>query len=279
MQNFKLYNGFELPPIGYGTYKSPDGPVCANGVKHAIKTGYKLIDTAYFYANEVSVKRGIDASNVCPDDILITTKLWNDYHGYDNALKFFDVSAKNLGREVVDLYLIHWPIPYKHRGDWKTVLPETWSAFEKLYKDGRVRAIGVCNCLPHHLDVIADKAEFLPMVNQIEFHIGFTQDETVKYCKENNIILEAWAPIAKAEALDVDDVLQAAKNHGKTAAQVYIRYCIQKGLIPLPKSVTPSRIEENFDVFDFELTDVEMSVLDKITAVGKFGSDPDNLKF
>lgn len=279
MLQYILNNGVKMPPIGYGTYKTPDGAVCVEGVKHALKTGYRLIDTAYFYANERSVKEGIIDSKISHNDIFLTTKLWNTGHGYDNALRAFDVSENNLGKNAVDLFLIHWPVPLAHRDDWTKVLPDTWRALERLYKDGRVRAIGVCNCLPHHLDVIAQSATVLPMVNQIEFHIGYTQNETVEYCKNNNIAVEAWAPLARAKAFDTPEVRKVVCSSGKTAAQVLVRYCIQKGVIPLPKSVNSSRIEENFDVFGFELNSGEMAQLDGITDVGRLGSHPDELKF
>lgn len=278
--NYKtLYNGVKIPEIGYGTYKTPAGDICENGVRTAIETGYRLIDTAAFYGNEKSVKDGIIDSNICRNDIFITTKLWNDDHGYDNTLRAFEKSLKNLGGDYIDLYLIHWPVPLKHRDDWQNDIKDTWRAFERLYDEKAVRAVGVSNFLPHHLDYLLANANVMPMVNQIEIHIGYPETETVNYCKDKGIAVEAWAPIAKAKAFDIPEIKHVAETTGKTPAQVLIRWCIDKGVIPLPKSVTPERIVENFNVSDFTLSEEETRILDGVTDIGRLGSHPDDCRF
>lgn len=278
MDHIRLNNGTDMPVIGYGTYKTPSGSVCVEGVRHAIETGYRMVDTAFLYGNEESVREGILSSGVDPDGIFLTTKLWNDSHGYDAALRAFDRSAENLRGLKIDLYLVHWPAPLAHREDWKTVLPDTWRAMERIYRDGRVGAIGVCNCLPHHLRAILDSCEVLPAVNQIEFHVGCTQDEAVQFSMKRGIVVQAWAPLSRARAFGLPEVRRVSEETGRTPAQVLLRYCMQKGTVPLPKSVTPSRIDENFDVFGFSLTESQIGLLDGITAVGRLGYHPDDCK-
>lgn len=274
-----LSNGVKIPEIGFGTYKTPPGELCAESVKTALKAGYRLIDTAAFYGNEASVNQGIIDSGICPNDIFITTKLWNTDQGYDNTLKAFDLSMKNLGRDVLDLYLIHWPVAFDFRERWQSTIKETWRAFEKLYNDGRVRAIGVSNFQIRHLKYLLSVCGTAPMVDQIEIHIGYPESDVVGFCTENGITVEAWAPLAKGRAFGLPELEKVARKTGKTPAQVLIKWCMQKGVIPLPKSVTPSRIYENFDVFDFELAPEDIEILDKINAVGRLGSHPDDCQF
>lgn len=274
-----LSNGVKIPSIGYGTYKTPAGEVCVDGVRKAVETGYRLIDTAAFYGNEESVKDGLIDSKVCRNDIFITTKLWNDDHGYDNALRAFEKSMKNLGLDYLDLYLIHWPIPLAHRDDWQKTVKETWKAFERLYDEKAIRSIGVSNFQERHLEYLLNNCNVAPMVDQIEIHVGYPETSVVDYCKAKNIAVEAWAPIANGKAFEIPVVKEVAARHGKTPAQVLIRWCMEKGVIPLPKSVTPSRIEENFDVFDFTLSARDVELLDGITEVGRLGSHPDSCNF
>lgn len=274
-----LSNGVKIPSIGYGTYKTPAGEVCVDGVRKAVEIGYRLIDTAAFYGNEESVKDGIIDSKVCRNDIFITTKLWNDDHGYDNALRAFEKSMQNLGLDYLDLYLIHWPIPLAHRDDWQKTVKETWKAFERLYDEKAIRCIGVSNFQERHLEYLLNNCNVAPMVDQIEIHVGYPETSVVDYCKAKNIAVEAWAPIAKGKAFEIPVVKEVAARHGKTPAQVLIRWCMEKGVIPLPKSVTPSRIEENFDVFGFTLSARDVELLDGITEVGRLGSHPDSCNF
>lgn len=276
---FKLRNGVEIPCVGFGTYLTPDGDTCVNSVKEALLAGYRHIDTAEFYANEESVGKALAESGISRDEVFVTTKLWNTNQGYDSALRHFDMSAKKLGLDTVDLYLIHWPMAKDFVADYPKTLLDTWRAFERLYEEGRVRAIGVCNCLKHHLKVIIDNSKVAPMVNQIEFHAGLVQKEAEEFSKLNGVVVEAWAPLCRGRAFGNHVLESIAAKHGKTQAQVLVRWCLDKGVLPLPKSVTPSRIRENIDVFDFALPADEIAAIETIEGVGRIGSNPDDAKY
>lgn len=276
---YELYNGVKIPCVGYGTYKTPDGEVCAEGVRIALENGYRHIDTAEFYANEKGVGEGIRRSGIPRDEIFVTTKLWNSHQGYDSTLYSFDESVKKLGTDTADLYLVHWPIANDLREKYPRHLLETWRAFEELYKSGRVRAIGVCNCLKHHLNVILGECEVKPMVNQIEYHYGFRDEETVAFSKDNGMIVEGWAPLCKGRFFGEEPLKSVAEKYGKTEAQILVRYILEHGALPLPKSVTPARIIENANVFDFELSDEDVKLLDSFEGVGRLGSHPDRVTF
>lgn len=276
---FKLRNGVEIPCVGFGTYLTPDGDTCVNSVKEALLAGYRHIDTAEFYANEESVGKALAESGISRDEVFVTTKLWNTNQGYDSALRHFDMSAKKLGLDTVDLYLIHWPMAKDFVADYPRTLLDTWRAFERLYEEGRVRAIGVCNCLKHHLKVIIDNSKVAPMVNQIEFHAGLVQKEAEEFSKQNGVVVEAWAPLCRGRAFGNHVLESIAAKHGKTQAQVLVRWCLDKGVLPLPKSVTPSRIRENIDVFDFALSADEIAAIETIEGVGRIGSNPDDAKY
>ncbi|MEG1985604.1 MAG: aldo/keto reductase [Clostridia bacterium] len=275
----KLNNGVEIPRIGYGTWRTPAGEVCKIGVDTAIKAGYRLLDTATVYANEQSVGEAIISNGITREELFVTTKLWNTDQGYDNTLKAFDLSMENLKLDYLDLYLIHWPIAFDFRDRWQTSVFESWRAIERLYLDGRVRAIGVSNFLARHLKYLLNNCKVAPMIDQIEFHIGLQQLETVEYARQNNLVVEAWSPICKAKAFDLPEVRAIMCRTGKTGAQILIRWCLQKGVIPLPKSVTLNRIFENINVFDFELTSNDMLMLDNVTEIGRLGSHPDECLF
>lgn len=276
---FKLRNGVEIPCVGFGTYLTPDGDTCVNSVKEALLAGYRHIDTAEFYANEESVGKALAESGISRDEVFVTTKLWNTNQGYDSALRHFDMSAKKLGLDIVDLYLIHWPMAKDFVADYPRTLLDTWRAFERLYEEGRVRAIGVCNCLKHHLKVIIDNSKVAPMVNQIEYHAGLVQKEAEEFSKQNGVVVEAWAPLCRGRAFGNTVLESIAAKHGKTQAQVLVRWCLDKGVLPLPKSVTPSRIRENIDVFDFALSADEIAAIETIEGVGRIGSNPDDAKY
>lgn len=276
---FKLRNGVEIPCVGFGTYLTPDGDTCVNSVKEALSAGYRHIDTAEFYANEESVGKALAESGISRDEVFVTTKLWNTNQGYDSALRHFEMSAKKLGLDTVDLYLIHWPMAKDFVADYPKTLLDTWRAFERLYEEGRVRAIGVCNCLKHHLKVIIDNSKVAPMVNQIEYHAGLVQKEAEEFSKLNAVVVEAWAPLCRGRAFGNPVLESVAAKHGKTQAQVLVRWCLDKGVLPLPKSVTPSRIRENVDVFDFALSADEIAAIETIEGVGRIGSNPDDAKY
>lgn len=276
--NKVLANGYKMPEIGFGTYLTPDGDVCAESVKIAIECGYRQIDTAEFYQNENGVKEGIRRSGIDRKELFLTTKVWNSHQGYDNTLKAFAGSLKKLGTDYVDLYLVHWPAPFPFRKEFPTKLLDTWRAFEKLYKEGVIKAIGVCNSLLHHLQPLLSECEVKPMVNQIEFHVGYIQQEAVDLSMKNKLIVQAWAPIARGNEFKKKLISDIAKKYGKTEAQVLIRYCIDKGTVPLPKSVHKERIAENINIFDFKLTVDEINKLDKYSG-NAYGSHPDTAEF
>ncbi len=273
---YTLSNGIKIPCLGFGTWQTPDGDVTINSVKYAIKEGYRHIDTAAVYGNEVSVGKAIAESGIDRKELFITTKLWNKDRGYDIALKAFEKSLKNLGLEYVDLYLIHWPA---NKADGTKINEETWKAFEKLYKEGLIKAIGVSNFLKHHLESLLQSAEIKPMVDQIEFHPGQMQYETVDYCKSNNIIVEAWSPLGTGKMLTNPQLKEIAGKYNKSVAQLCIRWCLQNNTLPLPKSVTPERIAENAVVFDFVISDTDMDTINNMPYIGGSGLNPDKVNF
>ncbi|MEW6622935.1 MAG: aldo/keto reductase [Bacillota bacterium] len=266
-----LNNGLKMPWFGLGVYKAQDGAEVENAVKAALEAGYRSIDTAAFYENEVGVGKAVRESGIHRQDVFITTKVWNSEQGYESTFKAFAESNRKLGLEYVDLYLIHWPVKGKYK--------ETWKALEKIYKEGLVRAIGVSNFQIHHLkDLMAD-SEFLPMVNQVEFHPRLTQKPLLKFCRETNIQLEAWAPLMRGQVLDDPVVVRLADKYGKTPAQIILRWDLQLQVVTIPKSIHRDRIIENAQVFDFELTSEEIRMLDGLNMDKRTGPDPDNFSF
>lgn len=275
-ETYALSNGVNIPCIGFGTWQTPDGQVAVDSVIHAIEAGYRHIDTAAAYNNEDSVGKAIAESGVDRKELFITTKLWNKDRGYDSALRAFDKSMRKLGLDYLDLYLIHWPAV---KGDGKKVNAETWKAFEKLYKEGRIKSIGVSNFLKHHLEDLKETAEVTPMVDQIEFHPGFMQSETLDYCKANQIVVEAWSPLGTGKMLSNPRLMEIAKKYDKSVAQLCIRWCLQNETLPLPKSVTHSRIIENAQVFDFNISDADMQAINHLPYIGGSGLNPDTVNF
>lgn len=264
-----LNDGVEIPQLGFGTWQIP-AEDAQSVVEHAIATGYRHIDTAAAYKNEEGVGAALKASGVSRDELFVTTKLWNADQGYDSTLKAFDASMEKLGLDVLDLYLIHWPTPARE------LYLDTWRAFEQLKADGRVRSIGVSNFQPAHLDALAAKSDVVPSVNQIELHPFLTQRALRDYHRDHGIHTEAWSPLAQGgELLKHDAVAEIAGRHGKTPAQAILRWHLQIGNIIFPKSVTASRVEENFDVFDFELSSEDLTVLEGLNKNERTGPDPD----
>ncbi len=273
---YTLANGVKIPVIGFGTWQSENGEIATNAVKAALKIGYRHIDTASAYGNEESVGNGLIASGVPRDQVFVTTKLWNKDHGYDETLSAFEKSMSRLKLDYLDLYLIHWPIPMERRDNWKDTFLGTWKAMIKLYKDGKIRAIGVSNCRPHHMDFLIENSDVVPMVNQIEYHPGFLQKEVIEYGKAHQMLIQAWSPLAQGRVFHLPLLHGLSEKYGKSIAQICLRWELQKGANPLPKSVTESRIRENFEVFDFELTDDEVRQIDELPETGATGYDPDN---
>jgi diketogulonate reductase-like aldo/keto reductase len=266
-----LHNGVEMPWFGLGVFKVEEGQQVEDSVKKAIHAGYKSIDTAAIYKNEQGVGKAIKESGVPREELFITTKLWNADQGYESTLKAFDESLEKLGLDYLDLYLVHWPVKGKY--------VETWKALEKLYKDGKVRAIGVSNFQIHHLQDILDVAEVKPMVNQVEYHPKLSQVELLNFCKENGIQLEAWSPLMQGELLQDGLLKEIAAIHNKSVAQVILRWDLQNGVVTIPKSVKENRIKENADIFDFELSQEEMQKIHALNENKRIGPDPDNFDF
>lgn len=266
-----LHNGIEMPWFGLGVFKVEEGQEVEASVKMAIHAGYKSIDTAAIYKNEEGVGKAIRESDVPREELFITTKVWNADQGYDSTLKAFDESMEKLGLEYLDLYLVHWPVKGKY--------VDTWKALEKLYKDGKVRAIGVSNFQIHHLQDILEVAEVKPMVNQVEYHPKLSQVELLNFCKENEIQLEAWSPLMQGQLLENEVLKEIAASHDKSVAQVILRWDLQNGVVTIPKSVKEHRIKENADIFDFELSGEEMQKIHGLNEDKRVGPDPDNFDF
>ncbi len=271
-----LSNGYGIPCVGYGTYRTPDGKVAEEAVKTALETGYRHIDAAAVYQNEVSVGKGIKESGVSRNDIFLTSKVWNTNRGYDKTMAAFEQTIKDLGVDYLDLYLVHWPANELNYGDqWKSVNASTWKAMEELYRSGKVKAIGVSNFLPHHLEALKETAQVMPMVNQIEIHPGQMQEEVQEYCRQNNIAIEAWAPLGAGAVLKNETLTALAGKYNKSVAQICLRWCVQHDVIPLPKSVTRERIQQNTEIFDFVISDEDMALIDAIPYCGGSGLNPD----
>ncbi|WP_172199810.1 aldo/keto reductase [Saccharibacillus qingshengii] len=267
----KLNNGVEMPWFGLGVWQVQDGEEAKDSVKAAIKAGYIGIDTAAAYKNEKSVGEAIRESGANRDDLFITSKVWNGDQGYDETLAAFDATMEKLGLDVLDLYLIHWPVQGKYK--------DTWRAMEKLYKDGRIRSIGVSNFQPHHLDDLLADAEVVPAVNQVEFHPLLTQNELLNYCAQKGIQVEAWSPLARGLLFDNEVVTGLGDKYGKSPAQILLRWVLDKGVVVLTRSVKESRIIENADLFDFTLTPEDVTALEALNKNQRTGPDPDNFDF
>lgn len=273
-----LSNGVGIPILGFGTYKMEDDEIVLNSVREAIKAGYRHIDTASFYKNEENVgngiREGLKHTGLKKKDIFVTTKVWNTEQGYENTLNAFNNSLQRLNMDYVDLYLIHWPVTKDYADTWQSRIKETWKAMEKLYKEGKIRAIGVSNFLVHHLEELMSNCEIKPMVNQIEFHPGHNQKETIKFCKKHEIVVEAWSPLGRGVILENEFLSEIAKRYNRTIAQICLRWIIQQGIVALPKSVTLERIKSNFEIFDFELSEEDMDKITNMEPAGYSGSDP-----
>lgn len=262
----RLVNGVEMPRLGLGTYKSTQGGDVERSVTAALEIGYRSIDTASLYANEEGIGAAIRASGVPRDAIFLTSKVWNSEQGYNTTLQAFDRSLKKLGTDYLDLYLVHWP---------RAETPETWKAIERLYAEGLVRAIGVCNHLQHHLEALMAMANVMPMIDQYEFHPWLQQPTLEAFCDTHSIAVEAWAPLMKGHVTDVPELVEIGALHGKSAAQVAIRWLLQHDVVTIPKSVHPDRVAENADVFDFELTDEQMAAINALDRGYRYGPEPD----
>ncbi|MGR6896937.1 aldo/keto reductase [Rummeliibacillus sp. BSL5] len=270
-----LYNGVKMPWFGLGVFKVEEGPDLVNAVKTAIKHGYRSIDTAAIYGNEEGVgqgiREGLKEAGISRDELFVTSKVWNDDLGYESTLEAYETSLKKLGLDYLDLYLIHWPVEGKYK--------DAWRALETLYKDGRVKAIGMSNFQIHHLEDLMKDAEVKPMINQVECHPRLTQKDLKSFCQEHGIQLEAWSPLMQGQLLDNPELKEIANKYDKSIAQIILRWDLQNGIVTIPKSTKEHRIVENASIFDFELTSEDMEQIDSLNQDHRVGPDPDNFDF
>ncbi len=273
----KLNNGIIIPPIGFGTWKLKNNDETVEIIKEAIGCGYRHIDTAFAYGNEETIGKGIKASNINRKELFITGKLWNDDRGYENIINACKRTIKNLNCEYLDLYLIHWPASKAVHDDWIEINNETWKAFEYLYEQGLVKAIGVCNFKVNQLEELIKVAKIKPMVNQIEFHIGAYNKDILDFCYKNDILVEAWSPLGSGKLFKVDELKDMALKYNVSVAQLCIKWCLQNNTLPLPKSKNIERIKNNLDVFDFEITKDDMDYLNNFRDVGNSGLDSETI--
>jgi 2,5-diketo-D-gluconate reductase A len=263
-----LHDGVEIPQLGFGVFQVPPDET-QSVVELALEAGYRHIDTAGAYRNEEGVGAAISASGLAREDVFVTTKLWNSQQGYDSTLEAFEVSLGRLGFDYVDLYLIHWPVPTEDR------FVDTWRAFERIHEEGRARTIGVSNFRIEDLERLERETETRPTVNQVELHPRFQQAELRRWHAEHGIATEAWSPLAQGELLDDEVIARVAERHGKRPAQAILRWHLQIGNVVIPKSVTPQRIRENLDIFDFELSKEEMSTIADLDSGERIGPNPE----
>ncbi|HLR53173.1 MAG TPA: aldo/keto reductase [Pseudogracilibacillus sp.] len=267
----QLNNQLMMPRLGFGVYKVPNEDV-QEAVSVALESGYRALDTAQFYQNETGVGKAIKQARIAREDLFITTKVWNSHHGYERTMQAFEESLEKLQLDYIDLYLIHWPVPEQDK------FIETYRALEDLYKAGTVKAIGVSNFHIHHLERLAKETKIKPVVNQVECHPYLQQQELKDYCKRNEIFLESWSPLYRGGAVLEEQVIQdIAQKHQKTAAQIILRWHVQEDSLIIPKSVTPSRIKENINIFDFELSIEDMKAIQKLDSNTRVGKDPDEM--
>lgn len=273
--SYVLANGVKIPCVGFGTWRLPNDQSSVDVVKTAIDCGYRHIDTAFAYGNEQAVGKAIRECGLKRSELFITSKLDNSAHGYEPTLKEFEMTMNNLQLDYLDLYLIHWPIPTVCRDNWQEMNRGSWKAFEELYRDGKIKAIGVSNFLEHHIESLLENASIAPMVDQLELHPQYVQREIVNYCKDHRIIVEAWSPLIRGK-LEHPLLLELAASYNKTPAQILLRWSIQHGFLPLPKTTSRQRMLENADIFDFELTDEDIEMMKALESMGRTGFHPDS---
>jgi diketogulonate reductase-like aldo/keto reductase len=274
---YTLQNGVEIPCVGFGTWQVEPGDEAVNAVSHALQAGYRHVDTAQGYYNEESVGRAVRQSGLRRQEVFLTTKLVNSVRGYNETLDAFNQSARKLGTDYVDLFLLHWPVPYDFRDSWENSNAESWRAMEDLHRDGRIRVLGVSNFHEKHVEALKRTAKVMPVVNQIRLCPGDTQDEVVRYSRSQGMLLEAYSPLGVGKIFQVPEMQALAEKYGRTIAQIAIRWSLERGYLPLPKSVTPERIEENTQVFDFELDPQDVEMMAGLTGAAGTSAHPDHI--
>ncbi|ODS88608.1 MAG: oxidoreductase [Chryseobacterium sp. SCN 40-13] len=273
MKTIQLNNGVNIPAIGYGTYKTAENDVSI--ILSAIECGYRLLDTASIYKTEQQTGAAIRQSGIPREEITVISKVWRNDLGYHKTKEAFAKSLKQTGLNYLDLYLIHWPANARNFNNWQKTNAETWRAMEELLEEGKIKSIGVSNFWPEHLEALLDSAKIKPAVNQIEFHPGYWQPETTQYCKEKEIVLQAWSPLARGRIIENEILIKIASRHQKSVSQIALRWIVQHGVIPLPKAASNERMNENLDIFDFALSDEEMELINNLPETGFSGERPD----
>lgn len=276
-EEFTLSNGIKIPAAAFGTYKAADGK-SAEVIGMAIRAGYRYFDTASFYGTEEYLAQAIEESGIPRNSFFITSKLWKEEMGYENAKAAFQRSLERLKTDYLDMYLIHWPLPDPAYSNWKELDAETWRALEELYRDGKVRAIGLSNFLPHHVDNILANCEVPPAVDQIEYHPGYSQEAAVRYCRDKGILVQAWSPLGRTRVLQDPLILSMAEKYGVTPAKICLAFAVQRGVQPLPKASSPERMKENLDLFSFELEQEDIWRLATMSQTGWSGEHPDRVR-
>ena len=273
MKTLLLNDSHQIPAIGFGTYKA-NKQNGVDSVLEALKVGYRLIDTAAIYGNEKEVGEGVRQSGIPREEVYVTSKVWREVLGYNSSKAALDKTLRHLKMDYLDLYLIHWPANARNHENWAEVNSEAWRALEESKVEGKIKSIGVSNFWKEHLDPLLSNCDIVPAVNQIEFHPGYWQPDVYNYCREKGILIEAWAPLAKGVALKNKTIQNLAKKYQKSEAQICLRWAIDHGTVPIPKTITSERIKENFDVFDFKLTQEDIDVIDRLPLMGFSGEMP-----
>lgn len=280
MKTFSLNNGLTIPSIGFGTWQIEEGKTAYDAVLFAIKSGYRHIDTAAVYGNEKSIGEAIKDSGIPREELFITTKAWNSHRGYEKTMEAFDQSLGLLGLDYIDLYLIHWPAnTSQFPENWNELNLSSWKAMEDLYADNKIKSIGVSNFMVKHLEALLPIVAIPPMVNQIEYHPGYLQNDVVEFCQKNSIHIEAWSPIGSGRILENELLNELATKYSTSVGQICIRFALQNNVTPLPKSVTPKNIENNLSVFDFTIEDSDIKKIKEMSLEGFSGLNPDEVEF